>query len=125
MSKEAFALGNSWLVTEFISSDNKAIYQEQQHPAAMLKMFSFSQINNGYRQPRSQPNQRGWKCRRRIFSVPLEREKKIITNGRMPNQPLPLNDFRVMIREIPETQEGKKRDGVKPQQNIIIHLIKI
>lgn len=43
----------------------------------------------------------------------------------MPNQPLPLNDFRVMIREIPETQEGKKRDGVKPQQNIIIHLIKI
>lgn len=43
----------------------------------------------------------------------------------MPNQPLPLNDFRVMISEIPETQERNKRDRAKPQQKIIIDLIKI
>lgn len=52
-----------------------------------------------------------------IFLLPLERKsKKKITNGKMPNQPLPLNDFRVMIREIPETQEWKRRDLVKPRQ---------
>lgn len=62
----------------------------------------------------------------KIFSATGEKkEEKKITNGKMPNQPLPLNDFRVTITEIPETQEGKKRDRVKPQQKIIIHLIKI
>lgn len=43
----------------------------------------------------------------------------------MPNQPLPLNDFRGVIREIPETQEWKKRDLVKTSAKIIIDLIKI
>lgn len=37
-----------------------------------------------------------------------EKEKEKITIGKMPNQPLPLNDFRVMIRKIPKTQEWKK-----------------
>lgn len=60
-----------------------------------LRATCLQKDTGGWRKEEEMQGFGGW-----VVSVPLERK---ITNGWMPNQPLPLNEFYVKIRNNPKT----------------------